>query len=121
MGKPTMAIVQYTELIYKSGSMARKFKACREENLVGWSPPPPRWFKLNTNEALKASSGMASAGGIIKDENGIWIVGFAFHIGPGSSLLAELWGVFQGLTLYWKKGLNRIFVEVASQCVVDII
>ena len=76
MGNPSMAIVQYTELIYKSGPMARKFKACREEKLVGWSPPPPRWVKLNTDGAFKASSGMTSVGKIIRDEIGIWITGF---------------------------------------------
>ena len=58
MGTLSMAIVQYTELIYKSGSMTRKFKVCREEKLVGWNPPPVGWFKLNTDGALKASSGM---------------------------------------------------------------
>ena len=40
MGNLSMAIVQYTELIYKSRSMTRKFKACREKKLVGWNSPP---------------------------------------------------------------------------------
>ena len=58
MGNPSMAIVRYTELIYKSGFMARKFKVCKEEKLVRWSPPTPRWVKLNTDGAFKASSSL---------------------------------------------------------------
>ena len=82
---------------------------------------PMDWFKLNTEGTFKASSGMTFAGGIIRDENGNWLVGFAFHIGPSSSLQTELWGILQRPILCWEKGLNCITVEVDNQCVVDII
>ena len=42
---------------------------------------------------------MASDGGIIRDEDGSWISGFALNIRPGSLVLAELWEVYQGLTV----------------------
>ena len=93
----------------------------REEKLVGWFPPLVHWLKLNTDGAFKASIGMASAGGIIRDKNGDWITGFAMHIGPSSPLQAELWAVLQGLTLCLHRGFNRIIVEVDSKCVVDIL
>ena len=53
---------------------------CREEKLIRWNPHPMGWFKLNTDGAFKANSRMASVGGIIRDENGNWLAGFAFHI-----------------------------------------
>ena len=95
--------------------MTRKFMECREEKLIRWNPHPMGWFKLNTDGAFKANSIMVFACGIIRDENGNWLVGFAFHIGPSSSLQTEFWGILQGLILYY------INVEVDSQCVVDII
>ena len=116
-----MAIVQYTELIHRSSSLTSKFKACRKEKLIGWKPPLTNWVKLNTNGVFKSSPGIASAGGVIRDEYSIWISGFAFHIGPGSSVLGKLWDVFQGTVLCWEKGFKQIFVEVDSRYVVDII
>ena len=86
MGNLFMDIVQYTELIYKSESMTRKFMVHKEEKLIRWNPPSVGWVKLNTDGVLKASSGMTSTGGIIRDKNGNWLAGFAFHIGPSSSL-----------------------------------
>ena len=62
-GSPSMAIIQYTDLIYKSSCLANKFKAGREEKLIGWNPPSTSWVKLNTDGAFKVSSGMASIGG----------------------------------------------------------
>ena len=83
-----MAIVQYTELIHRSSSLTSEFKTCREERLIGWKPPPTNWVQLNTDGAFKASLGITFAGGFIRDKYGYWISGFAFHIGPGSSVLA---------------------------------
>ncbi|EOY33605.1 Uncharacterized protein TCM_041535 [Theobroma cacao] len=40
-----------------------------------------RYVKLNIDGSAKGQSGMAAAGGLIKDENGNWIVGFTFKIG----------------------------------------
>ena len=78
-------------------------------------------MKLNTDRAFKVNSGMTSAAGIIRDEDGNWISKSALNIRPCSSILAELWELYQGLTLYWDKGFNRIILEVDSQSMVDII
>ena len=102
----SISIVQYAKRIYRSNSLSRPLKMGREEKLVGWSPPPVHWLKLNTDGAFRATRGMASAEGIIRDENGDWISGFGMHIGPSSPLQAELWAVLQGLTLCWDRGLN---------------
>ena len=56
-------------------------------------------MKLNTDGAFKSTSGMTSVGGIIRDADGRWASRFALNIELGSSMLAELWGVYQGLTL----------------------
>ena len=45
-GSPSMAVVQYTELIHRSSSLTSKFKACREEKLIGWKPHLTNWVKL---------------------------------------------------------------------------
>ena len=37
---PSMAIVQYTDLIYKSSSLNSKLKATMEEKVIRWKLPP---------------------------------------------------------------------------------
>lgn len=37
---------------------------------ICWTPLDANWFKLNTNGAFKHNTGMASAGGLIRDAKG---------------------------------------------------
>ncbi|XP_019150685.1 PREDICTED: uncharacterized protein LOC109147540 [Ipomoea nil] len=67
---------------------------------VSWSPPEQGFVKLNTDGAKKkTSSCMASAGGVICDHNGEWIVGFISKVGITNSFIAKLWGLREGLLL----------------------
>lgn len=43
----------------------------------------------------------AGCGGLLRDENGNWIVGF----------VAELWGILYGLELAWKHGYRKVIIE----------
>ena len=43
------------------------------------------------------------------------------RIGESSVLMAELWGLYQGLILAWKVGIKRLLVEVDSLCVTQMI
>lgn len=90
MGNPSYAIIKYTKLICKMNLMTEKFQRRREKKLIGWHPPPRSWVKLNTDGVFKSNSGMASAGGIIRDEDGRWILRFALNIRPSTSVLAKL-------------------------------
>jgi len=44
----------------------------RVERLIGWSYPPDGWVKLNTGGASRGNRGLATAGGVLRDENGEW-------------------------------------------------
>ena len=46
-------------------------------SLVGF----PLRVKLNTDGCSKANPGLASGGGLLRDEDGEWIKGFAYNIG----------------------------------------
>lgn len=50
-------------------------------------------------EAAKSSLGVAGCGGLLRDYNGVWIGGFAKHLGVCSTYVAELWGVLEGLNM----------------------
>lgn len=55
------------------------------------------------------------------DYNGHWIVGFGMFIGVCSITIAELWGLYQGLILAWKRGIRALQVKVDSMCVVHLL
>ncbi|KAH9750393.1 putative ribonuclease H protein [Citrus sinensis] len=92
----------------------------RKEIFISWLPPPWPWCKLNTDGSYR-NTGEAGAGGIIRDSFGNWISGFSMNIGESSVIMAELWGLYQGLSLAWNVGIRHLLVEVDSLCVTQMI
>lgn len=64
----------------------------KQNKWVQWRKPPPGSFVLNTDGAVKQNTGQASAVGLIRDDSGSLVCGFAMNIGITDSLTAELWG-----------------------------
>ncbi|KAH9758495.1 putative ribonuclease H protein [Citrus sinensis] len=64
---------------------------------------------------------LAGAGGVIRDYAGNWISGFCMNIGECTLVMAELWGLYQGLLLAWEAGIKWLLVEVDSLCVTQMI
>ena len=48
------------------------------------------WLKLNTDGAANGVMGLVGGGGVVRDENGNWVIGFSRRLGNASSFLAEL-------------------------------
>lgn len=65
---------------------------------VMWIPPSSGWLKLNTDGASKTSSDRSGCGGLLRGPDGQWIHGFATQLGFCSAYVAELWGVYEGLS-----------------------
>lgn len=47
-------------------------------------------MKLNTDGASSGSLKLVGGGGVIRDEEGSWVIGFARRIGSINNFLAEL-------------------------------
>lgn len=71
----------------------------RVERMIAWTPPRVGWLKMNTDGTSRNNPGLATAGGVLRDETGQWRGGFSLNIGICSVPLAELWGVYYGLCL----------------------
>ncbi|KAE8666141.1 hypothetical protein F3Y22_tig00112507pilonHSYRG00062 [Hibiscus syriacus] len=67
--------------------------------LIQWKVAPTDWYTLNTNEAVHKISFLGSMGGLIRNMNGGWIIGFNKPVGISTPLQDELWGIFEGLQL----------------------
>ncbi|KAK9186003.1 hypothetical protein WN943_026363 [Citrus x changshan-huyou] len=64
--------VRATE-IQRSNSFSFAAGTTRIERWISWTAPIWPWVKLNSNNAKK-SSGIAGAGGLIRDFRGVWHV-----------------------------------------------
>lgn len=88
---------------------------------VAWLPPQPGFVKMNSDGARNSNSSLASAGGLIRDCEGRWIVGFTTNIGRASSFTAELWGFREGLIVARQRGFTHLIAESDSETLVNII
>lgn len=89
------------------------------EKLIGWMSPTSGWFKLNTDRASHGNPGLATAGGVLRNEDGVWCGGFALNIGWCSAPRVELRGVYYELYIAWEQGVTRLELEVDLKMVLD--
>ena len=87
----------------------------KQQIFIRWIPPPTGWVKLNTDRCYKVNPGLASGGGLLRDEDGKWIKGFDYNIGICTVTMSELWAIYHGLTLAWNEGYRRVLVETDSR------
>ncbi|GLT63483.1 hypothetical protein SLA2020_360450 [Shorea laevis] len=57
---------------------------------------------------------MSGTGGVLRDEYGNWIVGFAKNLGHGSNNAAEFWGIKTGLRIALERGFTKVEVKSDS-------
>ena len=58
---------------------------------VKWIALPVNWYKVNSDESALGNLGLAGGGGLIRNDKGEWIRGYARAIGSTTSVAAELW------------------------------
>ncbi|KAL5834370.1 hypothetical protein ACOSQ4_013867 [Xanthoceras sorbifolium] len=66
-------------------------------SLLSWTSPLIGWLKINVDGS--AANDIISAGGVIRDHERNWVMGFSMNIGGGSILEAKLWGILEGLKM----------------------
>ncbi|KAK8505304.1 hypothetical protein V6N12_067273 [Hibiscus sabdariffa] len=76
-----------------------------------WSRSAPGWIKGNVDASVHTANGLAAIGGVMRDANGNWIVGFTRPVGRCSVLLAELWALHDMLARTWSFDFRRVVIE----------
>lgn len=66
----------------------------------------------------KDAAGPIYIGGVIRNNLGHWIKGYAGCVGHGNSLLAELWAIYHGLLVAFNAGCSHLILE--SDCLLAI-
>ncbi|CAL5355341.1 unnamed protein product [Camellia sinensis] len=71
-------------------------------------------LKLNVDGCSKGDPGQAGYGGLLRDETSLWVWGFYGKFGHCSSLEAELWAIYRGLTILFQKNTHEVEIETDS-------
>lgn len=76
---------------------------------------------FNIDVEFKFDSGFAGCRDLIRDHLDYWHGGFSKHIGHCSALIAELWGLLEGLRLCHHKGIQKLEVCLDADGVRSIV
>lgn len=77
--------------------------------------------KINTHVAAKGNSGLGGVGCVIWDQHWSWMSGVAQNLGISTIVVADLWGVYQGLSLPWERGFRDVIFVTDSQVAVTLL
>lgn len=72
------------------------------------------WVKLNSDAAVTNHGAKAAAGGVVRDSDGNFILGYASDIGEATTTVAELQAILMGLKLVWRRGFTKVTMETDS-------
>ena len=87
---------------------------------IRWERPNRGWHKLNTDGSSLGNPGLASGGGILRNEVGGWIRAFIRKIGITTSFVAELWAIRDGLSMCVDMQIPALEVELDAKVVADL-
>lgn len=78
------------------------------------APPHFEWTKLNTGGSVRDDSEHASYGGLLRDDNGVFLAGFACNLDSCTIMYVELFGILHGLQLAKSIYVVRLYIESDS-------
>lgn len=93
----------------------------KEAIQVAWKKPEFGWTKLNFDGSLKGKTGKASIGGVFRNHNADFLLGYAESIGKTTSTIAELAALRRGLELVLENGWGNVWVEGDAKTLIEII
>uniref|UniRef100_A0ACD6ABW4 Uncharacterized protein n=1 Tax=Avena sativa TaxID=4498 RepID=A0ACD6ABW4_AVESA len=107
-------------LVAPGGGMRRSIHA-GESSASKWRKPEAGRLKLNFDGSSKTASRRASIGGVYRDHEGGFVLGYAERIGRATSSVAELAALRRGLELALENGWLNISIEGDAKTVVDVV
>ncbi|XP_070019658.1 uncharacterized protein [Nicotiana sylvestris] len=88
---------------------------------VVWEMPPRGYLKLNTDGSFNKQIGKAGIGGILRDEEGGFVMAFSMPIIYNNISEAELKAIKYGCEWCKYKGISNFIVETDSRMIYDIL
>lgn len=105
---------------YEQCHNSSETKGPRREVMVAWSFPDQGWYTFNTDGSVW-NNGNAAGGGVLRDEAGGWITGFAHNLGNCTIMEAELHAIWDAVSIARRLQINCLRVETDSNMAVQMI
>ncbi|KAF7803250.1 Ribonuclease H protein [Senna tora] len=84
------------------------------QRFIYWEKRSSGWVKFNVDAAWRESLNLSACGGIARDSDGRFIIGFMRSLGDASVLNAELWVIFCALEVAWRSGFKKFICALPS-------
>jgi len=84
-----------------------------------WHPPPQVFLKFNIDGVSKDNPGIASFGGVLRDENYSLLFIFHYHLGRATNNMEELMALEQCLEFLKQDNLHNVIVEADSKLIIN--
>jgi hypothetical protein len=109
-------------LMVKDMALLSTTDSCAVNNRIKikWKAPPLGKFKLNVDGSCD-QSGVIGSGGLIRDAAGNWVAGFSSNDGCGDALIAELFGIYNGLVLLINNSVLHVECETDSTEIINLL
>ncbi|KAK3229534.1 hypothetical protein Dsin_001415 [Dipteronia sinensis] len=88
---------------------------------VAWVPLGEGFVKLNVDRGCIGDVGTISTGGMVRDHLRSWLGGFILNKRIGTVIETELWWLFEGLYMVWRRGFCKVIVKTDSMSIVHFI
>lgn len=105
------------EICYVCNMNLQEYVSCRKQDeggaqkreaLVGWRYLDPGWFSFNT-DGSRWNNGNATGGGVLRDENGSWIKGFAHNLGVSSIMTVEIYAIWDAICIARRLHITNLY------------
>lgn len=99
------------KLLFETLNLASMFEGCYTKELLGsslerwvtWHPNREHGIILNVDGSCFGNPGRAGFGGVLRNQDGVWIQGFCGYAGIYNNIHVELLAIHHGLLLAWNK------------------
>lgn len=78
-------------------------------------------YKVNSDGSSLGNPGLTGGGGLIRNNKGEWIRGYARAIRSTTSVVAELWALRDGICLCIALKLQAVVFELDAKLVIDLL
>ncbi|KAL2924574.1 hypothetical protein RDABS01_033448 [Bienertia sinuspersici] len=75
---------------------------------------PDNWSTLHTDASFVSTMTMAGLAGVIRNKNGMWVMGFQRHYYANNPLMAELRAIYEGIKI--TKSLEITHIMIFTDC-----
>ena len=79
------------------------------------------WYKVNLDRSSLGNPGLVGGGGLIKNDKGEWIRGYARAIGSTTSATTKLWALRDVIILCMALNLQAVVFELDAKLVINLL